>query len=175
MYNLLTLSGQKEYYTGMVKPALIKILPDYLTNIIVDYAVDLSIVGYLGYQDFGELENLKNVRSWAVLPNGNIILSIGKCVQIFEKKTLECIATLELTQNHTLTPTNKSYCVMSEGRIIISSDSLLKILDINDLKCMGTLEGHSGMVTSFCVLASGKIVSASEDNTLIVWDPETMD
>jgi len=51
----------------------------------------------------------------------------------------------------------------------------LQVWDISTGQCRRTLRGHAGWVSSLSVLRGGRVVSASWDATLRVWNPETGD
>jgi WD40 repeat protein len=72
-----------------------------------------------------------------------------------------------------------SVAVNSDGRLAIASywaggEGVLKVWDLKKNEKVRTLKGHTNRVGSVVVTPDGRrVVSASDDNTLKVWDLET--
>jgi hypothetical protein len=90
-------------------------------------------------------------------------------IEVFDLKTLTCIATLE---GHTSLVTS---LVISDGRLISgSSEGTIKIWDLQTLICIATFEGDQYNVKSLAV-SDGRFISGSLlDNTIKIWDLETL-
>ena len=71
MVELLTYSGQLNYYVRVLNAKLKDLLHDYLINEIVQYTIDLDAAGF---QCIGTLKgHFRTVTCCCVLPNGNIV------------------------------------------------------------------------------------------------------
>ena len=58
------------------------------------------------------------------------------------------------------------------GRLFSGADTTIKMWDVDKLECLRTFAGHAQGISAIAV-ANGKLVSASFDRTVRVWDLET--
>jgi len=61
-----------------------------------------------------------------------------------------------------------------ESKLVsVATDNLIKIWDTNNSKCDLTISGHTSWVRHMAMLPDGRIVSASDDKTLKIWNIDT--
>lgn len=107
-----------------------------------------------------------------VTPDGKIAISTSadSTVKLWDVATRRCIDTLDNGGRWATT-----CAVALDGRrLVIGSDNgTISLWDLVSRHRITTLPGHDDYVTACLVTASGQIVSASRDQSVRVWDPET--
>ncbi len=108
--------------------------------------------------------------------NRNYVSSDNKgVIKIWDMRTNKCILTLKAHIGRCRRVIElKNGVIASIGFL----DGTIKIwetsyLGMGNIKCIVRLNGHSNGVNSLIQLRNGNLVSASQDNTIKIWDIET--
>lgn len=110
------------------------------------------------------IDKFSFVTCLALLPNNRIIaLSNDNTIRTWNIETNECKLIFKSIT---------CFTTLQNGNIVMSSndDNIIRILDSNTWKSIRTFEGHSDAVTCLAVLPDGRIISASDDMTIRIWD-----
>jgi WD40 repeat protein len=102
----------------------------------------------------------------------NVLLSgsYDNTIRFWDVETYECLKILESNYNRIsqifLLP--NGYFVF--GTFYSRPFRNFAIYDMRSYKCVNTLEGHVGWVSCFLLLKDKRLVSGSQDNTVIIWE-----
>jgi WD40 repeat protein len=104
----------------------------------------------------------------------NVLLSgsYDNTIRFWDVETYECLKILKTNYNGTsqifLLPIR--YFVFGTFYSRPFRDDSFAIYDMRSYKCVNTLEGHEGMVICFLLLKDKRLVSGSQDESVIIWD-----
>lgn len=108
--------------------------------------------------------------------NKLIVGGIDKKIYIYKYNETKGIFDFEniLTGHEDSITSLSEYKSKNDSEIILSSstDMSIKMWDISSLKCINTFKGHKDWIFKIISLPDGRIVSAGQDRTIIIWNEE---
>ena len=110
----------------------------------------------------------RQISSIAVLKNNKVIIASGKILMLFNLKTKEQETCLEIKKGVW------TIRELSNGDVAAGTgNGALYIIQVTDELIIKTmfLEGHKRTINSIIELDNHKIVTSSDENDLILWDP----
>jgi WD40 repeat protein len=113
-----------------------------------------------------------SVKALCYSAKDNVLVSgsFDKTIRFWDVETYECLKILKTNYNGIsqifLLP--NGYFVF--GTFYSHPFSGFAIYDMRSYKCINTLEGHEGNVSCFLLLKDKRLVSGSQDNTVIIWE-----
>jgi WD40 repeat protein len=162
--SLMTLTGHKSMIWSLCEINENKLLSGSSDKTAIIWDLNKKQLDFELYKD-------KEISSVLQLKNGNVLLCSENDLCLFDIKTKKKLANLEI-------PTG-IWCMkeLHDGRVAIGKgNGEICILEINnDIKITLVLKGHNKSVNAIIELDSYKLVSAADENNMILWnldDPE---
>jgi serine/threonine protein kinase len=157
--------------TGLIGISSLAISPDNRTLVSssIDHKINIwqlfsghkirTLNGHCNTGHYG------SVRSLAISPDGQILVSGSEEIKIWQLSTGEEIRTL--TGHDDLV---YSLAISPDGQTLVSGSKEIKIWQLSTGEEIRTLTGHTGGVYSLVVSPDGQtLVSGSEDKTIKIW------
>lgn len=113
-----------------------------------------------------ELNYKEEVTALLQLKNGNIIFCVGNNLNLFDLESKKYLANINVN------PGVWAIKQLSNNNVAIGKgDGELEILEVNDeIKTKSVLKGHKKSIVSIIELKNQKLVTASDENKMIIWD-----
>ncbi|MES2217099.1 MAG: protein kinase [Pseudomonadota bacterium] len=119
------------------------------------------------------------IDSFVVLPAGRLAVGGDQIIEIWDMKTLQCVATLK---GHTVVGWTQGWsntsalAILPDGRLASASDdTTIKLWDTKTYQCLATLRGHKYGVCCLAVLPGDRLASGGRDSTIKLWNTKTHD
>jgi len=121
------------------------------------------------YDSFDLCNSHRHISSIAVLKNNKVILATGKILYLYDLKTKKQESFLDI-------PKGGVWAIreLSNGDVAVGlGNGLLYILKITDELIVKTkfVQGHKKTINCIIELENHKLVTSSDENDLILWDP----